>query len=275
MQGGWKNVALQQIKKVIVRDAIIENITRYIRDNNLKVGDRIPSERTLAAAMKVSRSSVREALKTLESNGLLEIRHGGGAFLLSTAAVPVAEYSTAQRDHFVFLRQLIQARRMIEERVVAEVVPHLTESQILSIRRMEDEQIEAAEKGLAGEGSRFELPNMNFALAITSLLDNPVIREMHKRVEVLWKKTFRGLSTTPFPARERYNHHMEIIRTMESGNVKAAVKAMAFHNSILADYIDEEIRKLDSRRDEGCGQAPEGSGAEQEDCTILNGGARK
>lgn len=275
MQGGWKNVALQQIKKVIVRDAIIENITRYIRDNNLKVGDRIPSERTLAAAMKVSRSSVREALKTLESNGLLEIRHGGGAFLLSTAAVPVAEYSTAQRDHFVFLRQLIQARRMIEERVVAEVVPHLTESQILSLRRMEDEQLEAAENGLAGEGSRFELPNMNFELAITSLLDNPVIREMHKRVEVLWKKTFRGLSTTPFPARERYNHHMEIIRTMESGNVKAAVKAMAFHNSILADYIDEEIRKLDSRRDEGCGQAPEDSGAEQTKCAILNGGARK
>ncbi len=50
-----------------------------------------------------------------------------------------------------------------------------------------------------------------------------------------------------------YNHHMEIIRTMESGNIKAAVKAMAFHNSILADYIDEEIRKLDSRRDEACG----------------------
>jgi len=246
-------MALQQIKKVIIRDAIIENITRYIRDNNLKVGDRIPSERTLAAAMKVSRSSVREALKTLESNGLLEIRHGGGAFLLSTAAMPVAEYSSAQRDHFVFLGQLIQARRMIEERVVAEVVPHLTESQILSLRRMEDEQLEAAENGLDGEGSRFELPNMNFELAITSLLGNPVIREMHKKVEVLWKKTFRGLATTPFPARERYKHHLDIIRAMESGNVKAAVKAMAFHNSILADYIDEEIRKLDSRRDEACG----------------------
>jgi DNA-binding FadR family transcriptional regulator len=172
MQRGWRNVALQQIKKVIVRDAIIENITRYIRENSLKVGDRIPSERTLAAAMKVSRSSVREALKTLEYAGMLEIRHGGGAFLLSTAAMPVSEYSSAQRDHFVFLRQLIQARRMIEERAVAEVVPHLTESQALSLRRMEDEQLEAAEKGLAEQGSRYELPNMNFELAITSLLDN-------------------------------------------------------------------------------------------------------
>jgi GntR family transcriptional repressor for pyruvate dehydrogenase complex len=246
-------MALQQIKKVIVRDAIIENIMRYIRENGVKTGERIPSERTLAAEMRVSRSSVREALKSLESGGILEIRHGGGAFFRSSTSLAVAGYSSDQREQFVFLKYLVQARRMVEERAVVDVIPLLKQNDIGSLYDMEKEQLDMAEHGQIEEGSRFELPNMNFELAITSMLRNPVILDMHRKIERLWKKTFRSLSTTPFPARERYSHHVEIIRAMEGGNVKAAVKAMAYHNTILEDYIDEEIRKLDARDNMACG----------------------
>lgn len=245
-------MALQQIKKVILRDAIIENIIRYVKENNLKAGDRIPSERVLAAGMKVSRSSVREVLKTFESEGIVEIRHGGGAFLRVSSFMPVDGYNSDQRGQFIFLKHLVQARRIIEERVVRDVIPFLKQKDIQFFYDMEEEQLQKAELGQIEDGSRFELPNMNFELEITSLLHNPVILDMHKKIERLWKKTFRLLSTTPFPARERYNHHVEIIRAMESGNVNGAVKAMAFHNTILVDYIDEEIRKIDSRHDEHC-----------------------
>lgn len=246
-------MVLQQIKKVIVRDAIIENVMRYIRENGLKKGERIPSERTLVAEMRVSRSSVREALKSLESSGILEIRHGGGAFLRSFTSLDVSGYSSDQKEQFVFLKHLVQARRMIEERVVIDVIPLVKQNNIQSLYDMEKEQLDMAEHGQVEEGSRFELPNMNFELTITTMLRNPVILDIHRRIERLWKKTFRSLSTTPFPARERYNHHIEIIRAIESGNAKAAVKAMAFHNSILEDHIDEEIRKLDAGDSVACG----------------------
>lgn len=238
-------MALQQIKKVIVRDAIIENVLKYIQENGLKIGDKIPSERTLSSCMKVSRNSVREALKALEYNGMLEIRHGGGAFLCSTVSMAVNGYCKAQRDHFVLLRYLIDARRMIEERVVMDVTPGVTVEQIQKLYEMEDHQLALVEEGGVEEGSQYELPNMNFELVITSMLNNPVIYEMHKKLESMWKKTFRILSTTPFPARERYNHHINIINGMKSRNVKVAVKAMAYHNSILAKYINDEIQKLD------------------------------
>ena len=86
-------MALQQIKKVIVRDAIIENVLQYIEENRLEIGDKIPSERTLASCLKVSRGSVREALKALEYNGILEIHHGGGAFLRSKSPFPLTRYT--------------------------------------------------------------------------------------------------------------------------------------------------------------------------------------
>jgi GntR family transcriptional repressor for pyruvate dehydrogenase complex len=237
-------VSLQQIKKVIVRDAIIENILRYIREANLQVGDKIPSERKLAAHMKVSRSSVREALKALQYNGLLEIRHGGGAFIRSLAPIPLYTYKKEEKDHFILLRHLIDARRMIEERVVKEMTPKISEEQVRKLYEMEEEQLSALEEGRVEEGSKFELPNMNFELAITEMMGNPVIYDLHKRVETLWKKTFKALSTTPFPPRERYSHHIDIIKGLESRKTRTAVSAMSRHNSILVDYIEEEIRKL-------------------------------
>jgi DNA-binding GntR family transcriptional regulator len=134
---------------------------------------------------------------------------------------------------------------MIEERVVKEMTPKITEEQIRRLYEMEEEQLSVLEEGLVEEGSKYELPNMNFELAITEMLENPVIYDLHKRVENLWKKTFKALSTTPFPARERYGHHIDIIKGLESRNTRTAVRAMSRHNSILVDYIEEEIRKLD------------------------------
>jgi len=241
---------LKQIKKVIVHDAIIENILKYIREQNLQPGDKILSERKLSSLMQVSRSSVREALKALEYNGLLEIRHGGGAFIKSLDNIHLKSYQKDERDYFVALRNLIDARRMIEERVVQDVTPVITEDQIRELYDMEDYQLGLAERGEIDEGSKYELPNMNFELAITAMLNNPYIYDMHKRVESTWKKIFRTLSTTPFPARERYNHHIGIIKGMESGRTREAVKAMSYHNSILVKYIDDEIRKLDEGYEE-------------------------
>ena len=243
-------MALQQIKKVIIRDAIIENVLRYVEENDLKIGEKIPSERSLAAQMKVSRSSVREALKALEYGGILEIRHGGGAFLRSEATFSTFRYGKDQRENLLMLRHLIQARRMIEERVVVDATKLISPEQIGELYASEEHQLALAESGASEEGSFYELPNMNFELFITALLNNPVIYDMHQRLQPLWKKAFKSISSVPFPPRERYSHHVEIIKGMESGNAKAAEKAMIYHNRILADFIDREIHTLDEQSGE-------------------------
>lgn len=240
-------MALQQIKKVIVRDAIIENILQYIEENRLEIGDKIPSERTLASCLKVSRGSVREALKALEYSGILEIHHGGGAFLRSKSPFPLTKYCGDERENLVMLRHLLDARRMIEERVIVEATPTATAQQIRELYEMEERQITLIEKGLVEAGSKYELPNMNFELRITAMLRNPVILDMHQRLETAWKKAFRTIKSMPFPPRERYGHHIEIIKAIESSNVKNALKAMTYHNQVLATFIDNEIRKLDQR----------------------------
>ncbi|MDC2863056.1 FadR/GntR family transcriptional regulator [Bacillus sp. BP-3] len=60
---------------------IVKKIRLIIQEDGLKAGDRLPSERELSARLNVGRSSVREALRSLELVGLIETRRGEGTFI--------------------------------------------------------------------------------------------------------------------------------------------------------------------------------------------------
>lgn len=69
----------QENKKVFIE--IVKQLRELINSENIQPGDKLPSERVLSERLNVGRSSVREALRSLELLGLIETRHGGGTFL--------------------------------------------------------------------------------------------------------------------------------------------------------------------------------------------------
>ncbi|RUL56424.1 FadR/GntR family transcriptional regulator [Lysinibacillus antri] len=71
----------QENKKVFLE--IVSQLRELIKLENIQPGDKLPSERVLSERLNVGRSSVREALRSLELLGLIETRHGGGTFLAS------------------------------------------------------------------------------------------------------------------------------------------------------------------------------------------------
>ncbi|ASK62980.1 GntR family transcriptional regulator [Virgibacillus phasianinus] len=74
-------MAVSMSPKQKVYQAVLNEIRRYIDENNLKPGDKLPSERDLAENLQAGRSSVREALRAMELLGLIETRSGQGTFL--------------------------------------------------------------------------------------------------------------------------------------------------------------------------------------------------
>jgi GntR family transcriptional repressor for pyruvate dehydrogenase complex len=238
-------VSINKIKKVIVHDAIIENIVAYIEEKDLQPGERLPSERNLAVGMDVSRGSVRGALKALEAAGMIEIKHGGGAYLLSRTNLTYRRYDSSQLENLRLLRHLLAARRMIEERVVVDICPLITLSQIQELYDQEEKALYILENDLTDQEPHFEIPNLNFELQLTATLENPVIYEMHERIQTLWKQTYNCLGSTPYPPKVRYEHHRAIIQALGKRDPSESLKAMIYHNRILQDVIEIEIKKLE------------------------------
>jgi GntR family transcriptional repressor for pyruvate dehydrogenase complex len=238
-------VSINKIKKVIVHDAIIENIIAYIEEKDLQPGDRLPSERNLAIGMDVSRGSIRGALKALEASGMIEIKHGGGAYLLSRVIFSYRRYDSSQLENLKRLRYLLEARRMIEERVVVDICPLVTLSQIQELYDHEEKQLYILENDLIDQNPRFEIPNLNFELQLTAILNNSIIYEMHDGIQTLWKQTYSCLASTPYLPRERYEQHKAIIQALGKRDPVESQKAMAYHNKVLQVVIEAEIRKLE------------------------------
>lgn len=105
--------AFDRVGHAGIAQTIVTQIEEMIVTGTLREGTRLPSERDLAETMGVSRPKVREALKQLETNGLIKIRHGEGTFvadLIGAAMSPalIALYSkheAAFRDYLEFRRE--------------------------------------------------------------------------------------------------------------------------------------------------------------------------
>ena len=81
-------MSIQPIRAPRLHERIAQEIAQLIVAGTFKPGTRLPAERQLAQSLKVSRSSLREALSALELRGLLEIRLGSGAYVRRRATGP-------------------------------------------------------------------------------------------------------------------------------------------------------------------------------------------
>lgn len=104
--------AWQTLGQGTLNSRIRREILRAVEGRQLGAGDRLPSERELAAALRVSRPSVREAVRSLEAEGVLVVRHGQGVFVAEPDARRRLRASLAELDHS--LSELFAMRELLE-----------------------------------------------------------------------------------------------------------------------------------------------------------------
>jgi GntR family transcriptional regulator, transcriptional repressor for pyruvate dehydrogenase complex len=104
----WKSLA----PAGTVSDRIAQQILNLIATEEIKPGDRLPSERDLAALLGVSRPSVREAVKSLEAKGRLHVRHGQGVFVAPPQSQEDLRAALARQE--VTLGELFAMREVLE-----------------------------------------------------------------------------------------------------------------------------------------------------------------
>ena len=107
--------SLKAIGKKRAYEDIVQQVLNLIEKGKLKRGDQLPSERELTEAFKVSRTTVREAIRTLESMKLLQCRQGDGIYAIVTAEEaliqPLAAALFNSNDD---IRDIFYIRKIIE-----------------------------------------------------------------------------------------------------------------------------------------------------------------
>ena len=204
---------------------IAGEIGRLIDDGTFRVGEWLPAERELARSLRVSRSSLREALGALEMEGRIEIRVGSGAYVLPKRARPGrAPRRGAEMSPFDVLR----VRRIVEGEAAALAARHATAGQL---RALADAFDALAADSRAGRAS---LPaDRAFHLGIAAAAGNAALERV---IEELWDLTDRPLSTrmvTLFVTRGRKRdsvaEHRAVLDAIRRRDAPAARRAMRRH----------------------------------------------
>src|SRR5438477_7127531 len=220
-----KAVDIAPVRSTRIYEEIVRQIKGMFSEGRLKSGDQLPPERDLAEKFLVSRTSVREALRALESVGLIEIRPGEGTFVreISVDALvePLALVLLSQRE---MIGELFEARRLLEPTIAGLAARRAAREEVQEMERLLDEQakeIAAGNTGLAQDAA--------FHAAIGTAAHNRAItRIVHALMDLLGQSREESIGTPGRPTRS-HEDHRRILEAIRGGDVAAAERAMLDH----------------------------------------------
>jgi len=227
----------ETVRKVRRYEQVAEQIRRLISEGALKPGDLLPPERDLAVRLGVGRSSVRDAVRTLEVMGILEPRQGHGTVVrdLSTDSlvVPLASVLTRKRE---MVAELLDVRRIIEPALAARAARNASEDEVAELAEILRRQ---EEKMRRGEPAIEEDSQFHYALALAAR--NSVLhRVLDVLMDLLRESRARSLQV-PGRLERSYAGHLRILRAIKRRDPAAAEKAVKQHLSEIEAILMRQI----------------------------------
>ncbi len=224
-----REMGIEPIKSTRIYEEIVRQIKTMISEGRLKSGDQLPPERDLAEKFVVSRTSVREALRALESLGLVEIRPGEGTFVreMSVEALiePLALLMFSQREA---IGELFEARRLLEPAIAALAARRATPEEVKEMERILDQQAKEIAAGRTGLSQDAE-----FHAAIASAAHNQAItRLVHGIMDLLGQSREESLNAPGRPMRSHQDHR-RVLEAIRQRDEHAAEQAMRDHVSAV------------------------------------------
>ena len=234
--GLFRPVTVDRVSQVIV-----DQVKQLMREGKLVTGDRLPSERDMCQQFNVSRVTVREALRVLEANGLIEIRVGarGGAFVASPTKERLGEgLADLMTLSPLTPANVTEARSVIEVGILPCVVERATEEDVARLRGI----VEEGQAALARDAYTMSL-SANFHIAVAACAHNPAIETLVLSFHGPMLLSLRQAQlVAPAMGRRGTEEHASLVDAIEARDVEAAVTVMTTH----LDRTASLVRDLDA-----------------------------
>lgn len=155
----------------------VQQIAEKVRSGDVHVGDRLPSERELAELMRISRPTLREAVKVLAEAGVLEVRRGqSGGIFVASELVPRDLLQTRSDIRVGEVAGVLEARRLLEPRVAQLAAVHAAEEDFAAMQATIDRQRElSAQEDFLSHEDLFLQLDLKFHLAMARATRNSTV----------------------------------------------------------------------------------------------------
>ena len=219
------------IKKTRIAEEVADRIRELMLDGTFPPVEPLPSERHLAERFGVSRGSIRDALRTLETIGLVETRHGQGTFPLELSVdrlvAPLASVMSYRSD---LQDELLDVRRMFEPAVARVAALRASEEDLEELQRILDAQ---RLKLRAGQSAISE--DTAFHAVLARATRNRVIMSIMATLNnLLVESRTNSLMQKGRPARSMDGHEA-VVAALRRHDAEGASQAMYNHIDQIAD----------------------------------------
>ncbi|MDQ7843006.1 MAG: FadR/GntR family transcriptional regulator [Armatimonadota bacterium] len=222
------------IERRKVYELLAERLLTRIGERHLRPGDPLPTERELTRLYRVGRSSVREALRMLESKGLIK-PVGTGAFV-------VAEYTNPFNDSLnllltlkeTSLRELFEVRKILEVEAAALAAARRTAADLEAMGRA----VEEMEAGLAS-ADRYIAADLRFHLTVARATGNKVAVHLMHAIRGVLQEALASIYRIPGSPQQSIIQHRGILAAIASGDAADARWQMWQHLARVERDIEE------------------------------------
>jgi len=223
---------VEPVRRYRLYQDIVAQIEALLDRGDLRPGDQLPTERTLAEQFQVSRASVREALRALELLGIVETHAGGGTFVRRAAARDLARPLSAliSRGHPV--ADVIEVRGLIEPAVAACAAERVTREELAELRA-----IIVAQERKVSAGESYVDEDTRFHELIGRAAGNELLVTMLAAIFDVLRASREEWLQTNARAHASVDAHRRILAALEAHDAAAAREASADHIKAVGEGI--------------------------------------
>ncbi|HEX3240844.1 MAG TPA: FCD domain-containing protein [Solirubrobacterales bacterium] len=227
-------------------EGAVAQIAERVRLGELSEGERLPSERELAAAMQISRPTLREAVRVLADAGVLSVRPGsGGGIFVASGYVPIGLIQAKSEMRLDEVAGVIEARRLLEPRVAQLAAVHAREDDFARLQATIDKQKELLAGGQVLDAEdRFLQLDTQFHLAIARATGNttivPMVRMLLRRLEIARDMT---LHEPPVPD-WAIDIHEQTLAAIRSADHPRIERVMDEHLATMERHWEQETERV-------------------------------
>lgn len=236
------SLKLRAVDRLKLYSAIVDQILAGIESGELRPGEPLPAERTLASELNVSRSSVREAIRVLEHAGVLDVRTGSGTYVADAGTLR----GSALRAQAALVGEQSPLDVLVARRALEPTCCRLAASEGRAKEITELKRVLARHAALLEADEDPAEADLSFHLGIATTSHNPVLATLLERlVEIMtggmWREWHHEDRFRPETAQGFLEDHRRILTAIERHQPEAAAKAMERHLDAVESGVTASI----------------------------------